>query len=66
MNHHTQYRKCCSLKLAALAVGITVTEEKYQGEKACDKGQRHSTNTNKLNSLIIIIIIIIINFMTYL
>jgi hypothetical protein len=27
-------------------VGITVPEEKYQGEKACDKRQRNNNNNN--------------------
>jgi hypothetical protein len=36
------------VKLEARVVGITVPEEKYQGEKACDKRQRNNNN-NKLS-----------------
>jgi hypothetical protein len=50
MDHHTQYGKCCSLKLEARAVRITVPEEMYLGEKAYDKRQRHNNiNNNKLS-----------------
>jgi len=53
MDHHTQYGECCSLKLEARAVRITVPEEMYLGEKAYDKRQRHNNiNNNKLSWLI--------------
>ena len=37
LEHHTQYGRCCSLKLEACAVRSPLAQEKYKAERACDK-----------------------------